>query len=101
MLLSKPEARASEPLLFCGLSPLLFRAPRNDELSILARLPRLWHREAKRPRGHGAVLRLCSHHTSSPGDFFMRRFLVLAGTAITLLVASAAAAGAQQPIQRV
>ena len=31
----------------------------------------------------------------------MRRFLVLAGTAITLLVASAAAAGAQQPIQRV
>jgi hypothetical protein len=31
----------------------------------------------------------------------MRRFLVLAGTAITLLVASVAAAGAQQPIQRV
>jgi hypothetical protein len=44
---------------------------------------------------------LCSHHVFLAGDFFMRSSLILAGTAITLLVASIAGANAQQPMQRV
>jgi Protein of unknown function (DUF992) len=60
----------------------------------------LCHRQA---RAAGTVLFsiLCSHHVFSAGDFFMRRSLVLAGTAITILVASIAGASAQQPMQRV
>jgi Protein of unknown function (DUF992) len=60
----------------------------------------LCHREPKRP-GHGAFLILCSHHILSAGDFFMRRLVILAGFAVTMLVAPLAAANAQQPIQRV
>jgi hypothetical protein len=61
----------------------------------------LWHRDAKRPRGTARffVSLLASHFIS--WRFLHASLLVLAGTAITLLVASAAAAGAQQPIQRV
>jgi hypothetical protein len=43
----------------------------------------------------------CSHRIFSAGDFFMRRPIILAGIAITMLVASFAGAGAQQPLQRV
>jgi len=60
----------------------------------------LWHREVKRP-GHGAFLVLCSHRIFSAGDFFMRRSITPAGIAVTMLVASFAAANAQQPMQRV
>src|SRR6478735_7015095 len=42
---------------------------------------------------------LASH--SSAGDFFMRRLLILAGVAATMLVASFTGANAQQPVQRV
>jgi hypothetical protein len=44
---------------------------------------------------------LCSHHTSSAGDFFMRRSLIPAVAAATLLVTSLTGAYAQQPMQRV
>jgi len=44
---------------------------------------------------------LCPHHIFSAGDFFMRRSFILAGAAVTMLVASFAGAKAQQPIQRV
>jgi hypothetical protein len=52
-------------------------------------------------RGHGAFLILCSHQIFSAGDFFMRRFIILAALATTALAASCAGASAQQPIQRV
>jgi hypothetical protein len=39
--------------------------------------------------------------TLSAGDFFMRRFLILAGAAITLLATSIAGTNAQQPGERV
>src|SRR6202022_4028188 len=42
---------------------------------------------------------LASH--LSAGDFFMRRSFILAGAALTTLVASFAGANAQQPMQRV
>jgi hypothetical protein len=42
---------------------------------------------------------LASHF--SAGDFFMRRSIILAGLAVTTLVASFAGAKAQQPMQRV
>jgi hypothetical protein len=60
----------------------------------------LCHRLA-RAAGTALFSILCSHHVFSAGDFFMRRSLVLAGTAITILVASIAGASAQQPMQRV
>jgi len=60
----------------------------------------LCHREGKRP-GHGAIPILCSHHILSAGDFFMRRSIILAGFAVTMLVASFAGTHAQQPMQRV
>jgi Protein of unknown function (DUF992) len=44
---------------------------------------------------------LCSHQVFSAGDFFMRRSLILAGTAISMLVAAIAGTSAQQPMQRV
>jgi hypothetical protein len=43
----------------------------------------------------------CPHHIFSAGDFFMRRSLILAGTAVTTLVGLFASADAQQPMQRV
>jgi hypothetical protein len=39
---------------------------------------------------------LCSHHIVSAGDFFMRRFLLLAAAALTMLASSIAGAYAQQ-----
>jgi Protein of unknown function (DUF992) len=54
----------------------------------------------KRP-GYGAFPILCSHHIFSAGDFFMRRSIILAGFAVTMLVAPFAGANAQQPMQRV
>jgi uncharacterized protein DUF992 len=39
---------------------------------------------------------LCSHHIVSAGDFFMRRFFLLAATALTMLAGSIAGANAQQ-----
>jgi hypothetical protein len=60
----------------------------------------LCHRQA-RAAGTALFSILCSHHVFSAGDFCMRRSLVLAGTAITILVASIAGASAQQPMQRV
>src|SRR5664279_5216244 len=62
----------------------------------------LWHRE-NRARGHGAhasLLSLVASH-SSAGDFFMRRSSILAGVAVTLLVASFTGAHAQAPLNRV
>ena len=44
---------------------------------------------------------LCSHHIFSAGDFFMRRFLILAAAALATLAASIVGASAQQPMQRV
>jgi hypothetical protein len=44
---------------------------------------------------------LCSHHSFSAGDFFMRRSLVLAGVAVAMLAASLGVATAQQAMQRV
>src|SRR5258708_3887775 len=66
----------------------------------LARPPMLCHREGER-RGFGALLVLCSHHTLSAGDLFMRRSFIFAGVAIATLVASFAGTNAQQPMQRV
>jgi Protein of unknown function (DUF992) len=60
----------------------------------------LCHRQAH-AAGTALFSILCSHHVFSAGDFFMRRSLVLAGTAITILVATIAGASAQQPMQRV
>src|SRR5216110_848080 len=47
---------------------------------------------------HGFVLILCSHHSFSAGDFFMRRFLIIA--ALAALASSIGGANAQQ-VQRV
>jgi len=47
--------------------------------------------------GTARFLTLCSHHRFSAGDFFMRRFLTLAGAALAMLTASIAGASAQQP----
>jgi Protein of unknown function (DUF992) len=44
---------------------------------------------------------LCSHHSFSAGDFFMRRSLVLAGVAVAMLAVSFDVATAQQAMQRV
>jgi len=44
---------------------------------------------------------LCSHHSFSAGDFFMRRFFVLAGVASAMLAVSLGVATAQQAMQRV
>src|SRR5260370_16175732 len=60
----------------------------------------LCHREGER-RGFGALLVLCSHHTLSAGDLFMRRSFILAGVTIATLVTSFAGTNAQQPMQRV
>jgi hypothetical protein len=43
---------------------------------------------------------LCSYRSFSAGDFFMRRFLIVAGAGLTML-ASATIASAQAPMQRV
>jgi hypothetical protein len=51
--------------------------------------PRLWR-----------VRDFCTH-TFSAGDFFMRRSLILAAAAVTMLVGCFAGADAQQPVQRV
>jgi Protein of unknown function (DUF992) len=55
----------------------------------------------RRRRGYGAFMIFRSHHTSSAGDFFMRRSLIPAGVAATLLAASFTCAYAQQPMQSV
>jgi hypothetical protein len=60
----------------------------------------LWHREV-RAAGTAPFLLLCSHYVFSAGDFFMRRFIILAGAALTMLAASIAGANAQAPMQRV
>jgi Protein of unknown function (DUF992) len=68
---------------------------------------KIWHRhrgcgiEKSAPRGTALFLLLCSHHIFSAGDFFMRRFIILAGAALTMLAASIAGASAQAPMQRV
>src|SRR5215217_2694994 len=54
----------------------------------------LCHRKA-RPRST-LFLFPCSHHIVSAGDFFMRRFLLLAAAAITMLASSIVGAYAQQ-----
>jgi uncharacterized protein DUF992 len=43
----------------------------------------------------------CSHHIVSAGDFVMRRFLLLAAAAVTMLASSIAGVYAQQPVPRV
>jgi hypothetical protein len=43
----------------------------------------------------------CSHYIVSAGDFFMRRFLLLAAAAATMLAGSIAGVYAQQPVPRV
>jgi len=61
----------------------------------------LWHRRA-RAGGHGAVFLAFARITSFQLEIsFMRRSLILAGTAFTLLVASIAGTSAQQPMPRV
>jgi hypothetical protein len=65
----------------------------------LARSPMLWHRMAS-AAGTALFSSLCSHHSFSAGDFFMRRFHILAGAVLAMLAASIAGANAQQP-QRV
>src|ERR1700722_7210373 len=75
----------------------------------VAQPPMLWHRENRAPgprRAHASLLSLslslslvASH--SSVGDFFMRRSSILAGVAVTLLVASFTGAHAQAPLNRV
>src|SRR3984885_6515914 len=77
----------------------------------------MWHSrqccgiEKTAPRGHGALtplfslslslsLSLVASH-SSAGDFFMRRSSILAGVAVTLLIASFIGAHAQAPLNRV
>jgi hypothetical protein len=57
----------------------------------------LWHRTAS-AAGTALFFVLCSHHSFSAGDFFMRRFLILA--ALATLASSIAGANAQQ-MQRV
>jgi hypothetical protein len=60
----------------------------------------LWHR-TKRAAGTAGFSIRCSHHRFSAGDFFMRRFLVLAGASLAMLAASIAGANAQAPMTRV
>src|ERR1700691_4090421 len=64
----------------------------------------LCHRENRAPgprRSHAfLLLSLVASHPSA-GDFFMRRSSLLAGVAITLLVASLTGAHAQAPLNRV
>jgi hypothetical protein len=60
----------------------------------------LCHREG-RARGYGAFLILCSHHTHQPEIPSMRRSIILAGVAVTMLVGCIAGAHAQQPLPRV
>jgi hypothetical protein len=55
----------------------------------------LWHRTLS-AAGTARCSVLCSHHIFSAGDFFMRRFLILAGAALAMLSASIAGASAQQ-----
>jgi Protein of unknown function (DUF992) len=57
----------------------------------------LWHRTAS-AAGTALFFVLCSHHSFSAGDFFMRRSLILA--ALATLASSIAGANAQQ-MQRV
>jgi hypothetical protein len=61
----------------------------------LAPLFMLWHRTLS-AAGTARCPVLCSHHRFSAGDFFMRRFLILAGAALAMLTASIAGANAQQ-----
>jgi hypothetical protein len=60
----------------------------------------LWHRTVS-AAGTAPFSFLCSHHSFSAGDFFMRRFILLASAALTMLAASIAGASAQAPMQRV
>jgi hypothetical protein len=60
---------------------------------ILARLVALWHR-IRRAVGTARFSFLCSHHRFSAGDYFMRRFLILA--ALATLASSTGGANAQQ-----
>jgi len=46
--------------------------------------------------GSARFLLLCSHHSSSAGDFFMRRYPILAGAALAMLAASMSGTNAQQ-----
>src|ERR1700682_4913546 len=70
-------------------------------------MAKIWHRcrccgiETAAPRARRRFRFLCSHHIFSAGDFFMRRFIILAGAGLTLLAASISGANAQQPMQRV
>src|SRR5205823_10141050 len=64
----------------------------------LARPAMLWHRTPS-AAGTALFLILCSHHSFSAGDFFMRRSLILAA-ALAILASSIGGANAQQ-VQRV
>src|SRR4030081_2988764 len=68
----------------------------NAPAANLAPLLMFWHRTPS-AAGTARFLTLCSHHHFSAGDFFMRRFLTLAGAALAMLTASIAGASAQQP----
>jgi Protein of unknown function (DUF992) len=76
-------------------------ASENDEAT------KIWHRrlrcgiEQPAPWARRRFRFSCSHHSFSAGDFFMRRFILLASAALTMLAASIAGANAQQPMQRV
>src|SRR5436853_7123239 len=65
----------------------------------LARPAMLWHRTPS-AAGTALFLILCSHHSFSAGDFFMRRSLILAAAALAILASSIGGANAQQ-VQRV
>jgi uncharacterized protein DUF992 len=60
----------------------------------------LWHRET-RATPVTLCLIVCLHHTFASGDFFMRRSILLAGAAVTMLASSFAGTHAQAPMTRV
>jgi len=60
----------------------------------------LCHREA-RATPEALCLIVCLRHRFPSGDFFMRRSLLLAGVAITMLATSFAGTNAQAPMTRV
>jgi hypothetical protein len=60
----------------------------------------LCHREA-RATPEALCLIVCPRHRFPSGDFFMRRSLLLAGVAITMLATSFAGTNAQAPMTRV
>src|ERR1019366_7974631 len=70
------------------------------------RASQIWHGrrccviEKRAPRLRRSSDSLLASH-SPAGDFLMRRSFILAGVAVTMLVASFAGANAQQPMQRV